>query len=417
MSNTSLRLGKVDQGSMPEDKRKFLSVYHAAFGPALQKKLMFRDEADGLWQPFVEVPGTSVKDLQQFLKEAGFMPKSSLDGIFGYATQASVRLFQEYVRTVDGIAEIGSPDGVVGPNTMRFIEKWKADKKGTPDFVCKWAQASVQNPSDEFSKWIQLLQKAKEHYLANVNSILQLSESYTKPTDTQKIKDWNTAPEAIHLIGVRRNQESSAFKRENDDLFVLLINGMVFKFWGSTDPSQGIAGKRKDEAFLMEGQHTYKFGWHKVSEEKQVYRALKPANFGVLVFRDRDNDNSLTAADIAKGLDAQPNLSINIHWSGKGETNYSAGCQVIAGQSYSNHEDKVIDCSAFASPGYADLAKGKTRGAYNVFTDLLLSYAPEGVQTIAYTLGRDESFLLADDIDENVIAKWEGSLKGNEGIV
>ena len=136
----------------------------------------------------------------------------------------------------------------------------------------------------------------------------------------------------------------------------------------------------------------------------------------MLVFRDRDNDNSLTPTDIARGLDSQPNQSINIHWSGKGETNYSAGCQVIAGMSYINNEDKVIDCSAFASPGYNDLGNGKTRGAYNVFTDLLLSYAPQDVQTIVYTLARDESFLLAEDIDENTIASWEGSLKGNDGV-
>ncbi|MBI5917582.1 MAG: hypothetical protein HY842_19610, partial [Bacteroidetes bacterium] len=122
-----------------------------------------------------------------------------------------------------------------------------------------------------------------------------------------------------------------------------------------------------------------------------------------------------TAADIAKGLDSKPNGSINIHWSGKGETNYSAGCQVIAGQSYFNHEDKLIDCSAFASPGYSDLAKGKTRGAYNMLTDLILCYAPEGVQTITYTLSRDESFGLSTDIDENTIAGWAGSMKGNEG--
>ncbi|MBK9016947.1 MAG: hypothetical protein IPM82_24395 [Saprospiraceae bacterium] len=198
---------------------------------------------------------------------------------------------------------------------------------------------------------------------------------------------------------------------------MLLIKGMVFKFWGSTDPSQGVAGKRLDEPFLIEGQHIYRFGWHKVSDAQQVYRALKPAKYGVLVFRDRDNDNSLTPADIAKGLDATPNNSINIHWSGKGETNYSAGCQVIAGQSYSNHEGKVIDCTAFASPGYADLKNGKTWGAYNVFTDLVLCYAPEGVNTIAYTLARDESFLLSTDINENTLASWEGTLKGNEGVV
>ncbi|MBK9016948.1 MAG: peptidoglycan-binding protein [Saprospiraceae bacterium] len=154
---------------MPTDKRKFLEIYHAALAPALQNKLSFRDEADGAWQPFSEVPGASVKALQQFLKEAGFMPKASLDGIFGYATQAGVRLFQEYIRTVEGDASIGTPDGVAGANTMRFVEKWKAEKQGKPDFVCKWGQSTAQAGSPEFNKWISLLQKAMQHYAANLN--------------------------------------------------------------------------------------------------------------------------------------------------------------------------------------------------------------------------------------------------------
>jgi peptidoglycan hydrolase-like protein with peptidoglycan-binding domain len=416
MSSTTLRLGKIDQGSMPADRQQFLQLFHAVLSPNLQKKNAFRDEADGLWQPLAEMPGNGVKDLQQFLKDAGFMPYAKVDGIFGYATQAAVRLFQEYIRTVDGDATIGNPDGVAGPNTLRFVEKWKTERKGTPNFVCQWGAASPQAGSPEFNKYIGLLEKAKAAYAANPNEILKLSEAYAKPTDTRKIKDWDTSPNSIHLIGIRRNQEAASHKRENDDLFVLLIRGMVFKFWGSTDPSQAL-NDRSDEPFLMEGQHSYQFGWHKVSDANQVYRALKPAKHGVLVFRDRDNTNSLTPADIAKGLDANPNLTINIHWSGKGETNYSAGCQVIAGQSYSNHLGKVIDCSGFASPGYAGLAQGKTRGAYNVFTDLLLCYAPPGVRTISYMLARDESFKLSDDINEDMLAGWKNSLRGNEGVV
>ncbi|MBI5917401.1 MAG: peptidoglycan-binding protein, partial [Bacteroidetes bacterium] len=266
MSTTTLRLGRVDQGATPADKKKFLSIYHAAMAPALQNKLAFRDEGDNLWQPFQEVPGSTVRELQQFLKDAGFMPKAKMDGVFGYATQAAVRLFQEYVRTVEGDASIGTPDGVAGANTFKFIEKWKAEKQGKPEFVSKWGQASTQAGSEEFNKWISLLQKAKDHYAASTNPILQFSENYTGKSDTLKIKDWNTSPDTIHLIGIRRNQDSASQKRTNDDLFVLLIKGMVFKFWGSTDPSQKMAGDRTDEAFLMEGQHLYKFGWHKVSD-------------------------------------------------------------------------------------------------------------------------------------------------------
>ena len=72
----------------------------------------------------------------------------------------------------------------------------------------------------------------------------------------------------------------------------------------------------------------------------------------------------------------------------------------------------MIDCSKFASPGYAGLSQSKTRGAYNVLTDLILNYAPPGVQSIVYTLSRDDSFFLSEDIDAMVISDWMKNMKG-----
>lgn len=414
MSNPTLRLGKVDQGHSPDDPSSFLMKFHATLSEALREKLAFRDEGDGRWRKFEEVPGTHVQELQQFLKDSGFMPNAKADGIFGYVTHAAVRLFQEYVRTVDGESDIGTPDGIVGRNTYKFIDKWKNERTGQPEFVCQWSQPKNK---EEFNQWIELLEKAKKHYLNEPHPILQYLEKKEVKSDTRKIKDWDTSSTNVHLIGIRRNQDAQTVNRENDDLFVLLINGMVFKFWGSTDPSQSMAYnfKRKsgrfDEPFLIEGQHLYQFGWHKISDGRRVYRALKPAQHGVMVFRDRDNNDALTEDDIIKGLDDQPNFSINIHWSGKGHTNYSAGCQVIAGSSYINPSGEVIDCGAFASPGYADLSRGKTRGAYNVLTDLLLNYSPPGIYTLQYMLSRDETFFLSDDIDDQKIETWINSMK------
>ncbi|MEO1260067.1 MAG: peptidoglycan-binding domain-containing protein [Bacteroidota bacterium] len=417
MSNTTLRLGKVDQGQTPTDIGKFFTLYHASLSPALKGKLKFRDEGNSSWRAFDEVMGHEVKDLQLFLKEAGFMNSGKVDGIFGYKTHAAVRLFQEYIRTVENDPSIGTPDGIVGRNTYRFIDQWKREKSPGQQFKCSWAQSSAAKPSAEFTEWINLLTKAKNHYLANPHPILKYLEDYQHPSDTHKIKDWDTSPETIHLIGIRRNQDMSTTRRENDDVFVLLINGLVFKFWGSTDPSQSMAFNftknkgRKDEPFLIEGQHIYKFGWHKISDGRKVYRALKPAKYGVMVFRDRDNNDALTEADILKGLDERPNLSINIHWSGKGQSNYSAGCQVIAGQSYINPDGKIINCSNFASPSYNDLSLGKTRGAYNMLTDLLLNFAPPKVYTIAYMLSRDETFFLSNKIDDKTIEGWANSMR------
>lgn len=168
---------------------------------------------------------------------------------------------------------------------------------------------------------------------------------------------------------------------------------------------------RKDIPFLIEGQHEYGFGWHKVSSYNKIYKALRPANNGVLVFRDSNGNQALDAADLLKGLDPNPNTTINIHWSGIGTTNFSAGCQVIAGASYLNHLGNLVNCRDFAAKSYAGLGK-KTRGAYNVFADLILSYAPLGVRTLAYTLTRDDTAFLSDELTVEVIEEVVGRLQG-----
>ncbi len=417
--STLLSLGKVDQGAMPARKDQFLSLYHAELSPDLQKMLKFRDEANKAWCDFEEVSGTGIHELQQFLKDAGFMPKANIDGIFGYATQAAVRLFQEYVRTVDNDPTIGAPDGTAGPNTLNHIETWKQKKKGTAEFVCEWGRANARNASQEFNQWIGLLSKAKQHYLNNPNPIVAFVDAFNKPTDTRKLKDWDTSPDTIHLLGIRRGQDASlsGTKRDNDDLFVLLINGMVFKFWGSTDPNPDLA-KRSDIPFLVEGQHNYKFGWHKNDEGLiKLYRALRPKSSGVLVFRDKNADKALTPEDIVKGLDPDPNTTINIHWSGVGSYNFSAGCQVIAGKSYINHKNMLIDCTDFAAGSYDELGvrnksgDRKGRAAYNVFADLVLTYAPPGVQSIVYTLGNDDTLFLSDVWNENFVKETVEKMK------
>lgn len=408
---SSFSLGQYDSGALPADKLQFFARFHASLSDHLKNKLQFRDEGNGVWRDFREAPGSGIRELQQFLKDAGFMPKANLDGVFGYATQASVRLFQEYLRTVEGNSAIGAPDGVVGPNTWRHMEKWKQEKAGSDAFVSEWGRLGAQNPSPEFNRWLGLIARAKEFYLQNPNPIVAHIEQYNRPTDTRKVSAWDTSPETIHLIGIRANETSGEEKRRNDDLFVLLIQGMVFKFWGSTDPNPDLA-ERAEIPFLVEGQHHYQFGWHKVGDETTVYRALRPASTGVLVFRDKNRDRALTEEDVVAGLEPVPNTTINIHWSGIGSYNFSAGCQVIAGKSYLNHQGKLIDCSPHAATSYKELGGAKGRGAYNVFADLILTYAPPGVQTIAYLLGRDETLARFDPESQDFVAHTVAEMKG-----
>jgi len=400
----TIHLGATDAGHLPHNPVEFLQPYHPFMTAALRDKGAFRDEGNHKWRPFLEVPGENVRTLQTFLQDTGFMPNTPPDGIFGYRTLAGLRLFQEYIRTVDQKPEIGKPDGIVGLNTWKFINQWKEERSGTDDFVCKWAR-HIDNPTPAYQQWMHLLTNAKEHFTNHPHPILDLTKSFNKKSDTIPVADWNTDPNAIHLIGIRRNQEESVTaRRENDDLFALLIRGMVFYFWGSTDPNPGMT-TRTDIPFLTEGQHRYTFGWHKVSQEHKVYQALRPAGSGVLVFRDRDQNRALDLTDILSGLDTQPNPTINIHWSGIGKTNFSAGCQVIAGQSYLSHDKAFVDCSSFASTSYGELGHGKTRGAYNVLSDLIFSYAPLGVHHVYYTLGRDEASFLSEELNNEWITQ------------
>lgn len=384
---STIYLGSCDTAKKPSDPKTFLAPYH--MDGLLKNTVSFRDDDRTTWRRFRDSPGAEVAQLQQFLFESGFMPRGVIDGIFDYVTQSSTRLFQEYVRSVEGVREM-LPDGIVGNGTWSHIKRWKTTGK-----VSDWGVASTTSPSAEYTKWINLLHKAKAHYQEHPHPIISQVSQFTKPSDTRQVDDWQFDPNETHLIGIRRGQDLSESRRANDDIFILLIRGMVFKFWGSTDANQKM-GSRKDEAFLVEGQHKYRFGWHKISVENKIYRALKPYKNGVLVFRDRDDDNALTEADLNKGLDNSPNHTINIHWSGMGHSNWSAGCQVIAGKSYINHLDKAVDCSGFAAAGYSTLNTSvkKTKGAYNVLADLIVSFSAPGVNHVLYTLGREASLKL-----------------------
>ncbi len=381
----AIRLGSVDDGARPSDERAFFNRYHGDFiSFSSMARSHFRDEATSDWNSFKPTNSPDyVKSWQDFLRRAGFLPFHQEEGIFGYVTLAGTRLFQEYVRSVEGVAEIGVPDGIVGSKTRLHANRW--DEAGK---VSSWWQADPVTPSDEYLMWMDVMEKAKARYQANPHEVISAVTDASKVGDTVKINNWDWKPEDIHLIGIRRNQEKRDFNRGNDDLFLLLIRGVVFKFYGSTDPRP--RGARSDEAYLVEGQHKYRMAWHKIGDIKKVYKALKPfSGQGVMVFRDKDGDDDFDSDDIKFGLQG-PNNTINIHWTGSGVSNFSQGCQVIAGSSYLNANKKLIDCTPFASRSYAGLSQGQTRGAYNVLCDLVLAYSPLNENAVWYTLGRDE---------------------------
>ena len=268
------------------------------------------------------------------------------------------------------------PDGRFGPKTQEHLQRWL-----TNGLRPAWLSPTPQQ-SAEYNQWLALLNQLKTQYMAHPTSALQLVNSYPKTSDTQKPAAWDfTGPGNTHLIGIRRTDDGGKF----DDLLVLLVKGLVFKFQGSTKPGAA-ADPRKGVPFLLNGQHTYHFGWH-----KRTYLALRPQQFGVLVVRSKD-DKRLDDRELTPG-NTECNDTINIHWGGQGlgrpVNDWSEGCQVINSSIYFDPDNQMVDCRSFAAINNGDVAKNpnKTRAAYNVITDLVIAFASDiPGNTVRYTL-------------------------------
>jgi len=334
----------------------------------------------------------SVATVQQHLKNIGFFPGGAVDGICGYRTQSAVRLFQEYVRSVEKID--CTPDGQFGPGSQKQLQRWLDN-----NVQSQWASIMAQWQTDgsgvpEYGAWLALLSDVKAKYMSAPTRALELVNSFSGANDTIKVSQWDFSSKQIHLIGIRRSELAGKF----DDIFVLLIKGMVFKFQGSTEP--GASSSDRGRPFLVQGQHNYHFGWH-----KRTYLALRPQGNGVLIVRSRNND-TLDEADLKNGLEANP--TINIHWAGKGlladVKTWSEGCQVINGSVYLNPSDTLVSCTAFAALNNENIAAnpGKTRGAYNVLFDVVTALGNDLTPTVKYTLLNEADLDLAPDLKQGL---------------
>ena len=304
----------------------------------------------------------TISAIQKGLKDIGFFPGGKEDGICGYRTVSAIRLFQEYVRSVEKLPCV--PDGIFGSASQQHLQRWM-DQRLSMEWaptIAQWRAGTLGKT--EYTEWLSLLGQVKAHYTTAPNKMLQMVNAFPSATDTRKVANWDFAPAGnIHLVGVRRAQADQKF----DDIFVLLIKGLVFKFQGSTEP--GASENAGGAPFLVQGQHDYHFGWH-----KKQYLALRPLTKGVLVVRSK-TDLRLDEADLANGLEV--NGTINIHWGGKGMkadvSTWSEGCQVINGTAYIGPNNELVDCSKFAAINNSDITTTppKTRAAYNMLQDLV----------------------------------------------
>lgn len=371
-----IKLGSFDADTTAAARTAYLDQVKALTRVALTDVAAGIDRLE--LQPFVPdaAQTMSVADVQRALTKAGFFPGGKPDGICGYRTQSAIRLFQEYVRSVEQHDCL--PDGRFGPETQRHLQRWLDGGLQTvwAPTIAQWQAGTMS--TGEYAEWLALLAATKAHYLASPNRMLQLVNASAQKSDTRKVADWDAGPGRIHLIGIRRSEAGGKF----DDIFVLLLKGLVFKFQGSTEP--GASDNPAGRPFLVQGQHDYHYGWH-----QKKYLALRPNGNGVLVVRSKNND-VLDEADLANGLEV--NGTINIHWGGRGLTadvkSWSEGCQVINGSVYLAPGHELVSCAKFAALNNGDIAANPahTRGAYNVLLDLVTALGSDLTPTVTYTL-------------------------------
>jgi len=218
---TTLKLGNYDRGTAPENWRNYLINYHEL--PRMQTDV-FRGDANDLWHAPQALAGTPIAELQLGLKELGYLPTADVDGIFGYRTLSAVWLFQEYMRTVGGKPELGAPDGLVGKNTRVALESALA-----ANLRCRWTVAGQRQDQP----WLVLLESAKRKYEHDYRRILPTL--FQRPSDILTPLEWQTGQVPVHIIGIRRTAWAASLdrsgKRLNNDVFIVIANGRVMRFF------------------------------------------------------------------------------------------------------------------------------------------------------------------------------------------
>ncbi len=93
-----ISLGNNDPELRTEDLERYLAVVARVAGDSGTK---LRSDKGLVGVEPVSGEPMMVSEVQQCLKDTGFLPGGDVDGICGYRTQSAIRLFQEYVRSIE----------------------------------------------------------------------------------------------------------------------------------------------------------------------------------------------------------------------------------------------------------------------------------------------------------------------------
>ena len=214
--NLVIQLASFDSGVSTTDREAYVKEVEAVtrlpFGSvrAGNDRLAFRPHAPDARQPM------SVSSVQEGLKAIGFFPGGKVDGICGYRTLSAIRLFQEYVRSVEKLPCV--PDGLFGPSSQEHLTRWLDHGAGTTWAPAIEAWRTGTLGQSEYTRWLALLEGVKARSLANPDRMLQMVNAFDGATDTRKAARWDFTPAGnIHLVGIRRSEASGRF----DDTIVI----------------------------------------------------------------------------------------------------------------------------------------------------------------------------------------------------
>ena len=234
-----------------------------------------------------------------------------------------------------------------------------------------------------YSQWMERLKTLKVRLQEQPGLEHTMVMEFDTPSDTRKVDEWDFDTGEAHLIAIRKLPLIPRVfdARKDDALFVLLVDGKTYVFYGFTGhfdaTDQASPRDRTKTGFIAEGQHKFKI------DNTGSERLLIPYQEGVLLFQDRDKNRELSARDLKSGLYPEPIETANIQWHPLGKTNTLTGVQFISENSYLDPNDEIVSSSVIDELT-GELTHNSSVNAYDTFVDRI--WGEQERESLFYTV-------------------------------